>query len=246
MITWVKNYVVNFDRGLWNIIKLSAFILFLFCAVEVCGKLAGASGLEVLRETTVHLDRGTGSLVHGRSGGIYLLTNWHVCNVSQYKHMLYASYPNGEMVSGRVVKADPTKDLCAAKIKGSYTALKLAPMLLPDKVCCTRGYPGHIPSESCGKIGDTTKWPAGFGLEEIGECPAQFHQDRDFEGRVRGCTYTFTSTLTSLYARPGSSGSPVVDSQGLLIGVVSSWHQQSDYEAGMVTFHDLKEFLRDL
>ena len=208
--------------------------------------LAAELPIEKLRASTVHLSNGSGSVVVGKSGRLYILTNWHVCLGAQWKHQIIAFYPNGETIQGMVVKVSPTKDLCAAVLKEDRPGLKMAPRLQPYQDIWTRGYPEHILAETHGNVGGTVQWSAGFPIQEIGECPEGYGKDRDYEGRVQGCTYTFTSQLSTLYARPGSSGSPVVDSEGRLVGVVSSWHSRGDYEAGMVTFRDVKSFLDGL
>lgn len=238
----------NIEDWVLTIFIFSFGVGVIFLMASVCAFLAQAQtpAQAALRAATVHLDRGTGSIVSGHSGNKYILTNWHVCLVSQWKHRLWVSYPDGEMLTGDVVKKDPKKDLCAAKVKTGNASLTLAPKLLPTEIVCTRGFPGHIVSESCGKLGPISKWESGFGIEEVGECPDGYKKDLDFEGRLRGCLYLFTSRLTNLYARPGSSGSPVVDASGHLVGVVSSWHESKDLDAGIVTFEDVKEFLKDL
>lgn len=214
--------------------------------------IASASAAELptavvkLRESAVHIDIGSGSIVEGKSGKHYILTNWHVCNSARWKGSLYATYNEGPVVVGPVVKMSPTKDLCVARVDSSKPALKLAPRILPRSEVYTRGWPEGILTESHGRTLGDTVWEYFFNIQLVGECPKGFNKERSPNGNVVGCTGSFESTLTNLYGRPGSSGSPVVNSDGELVGVISSWHPESDYEAGMVTYKQVKEFLSDL
>lgn len=207
---------------------------------------SGSVATEKLRASTVHLSVGTGFVAAGASGQKYLITNWHVCLHSKWKGTLTASTPEGPVLTGRIIKEAPTVDLCAARLSAVSAYLKVAPRIVPKQAIYTRGYPGHILSESAGRAYQAITWEVFFGAEEIGTCPRGFETVHDMRRIYVGCKTTFTSTLTDLYARPGSSGSPVVDDNGDLVGVISSWMPDRDTEAGMVPYADLKRFLGGL
>lgn len=202
--------------------------------------------IDRLRATTVHISVGSGSIVEGKSGKHYILTNAHVCNYAQWKGTLTAHYPSGETVQGRIVKSSFAVDLCAAEVAKETAALKTASFVLPLATIYTRGFPGHILAESKGRILMERTWNLFFPIEELGECPSGSEKIRDVRGILAGCGLTFTSALSTLYTRPGSSGSPVVNGKGELVGVVSSLHSDSAAEAGLVRFKDVKRFLENL
>lgn len=203
-----------------------------------------------LRKTTVMVNglscSGSGSFVHGQTGKVYLLTNAHVCNCARYKGRLYATRDNGELIVATQVKLDWGSDLCAAEVKGSRGALDLAPQLLPLSTVYTRGYPGGRLTESMGTVRGNVEWDFDIPIQDMGYCPKGSLKELSLNGNFTGCRLHFVSTLTSLYARPGSSGSPVVNIEGRLVGVLSSFMPEGEYDAGMVSFSALQQFMSTL
>lgn len=211
---------------------------------------ASNPAMEQLRKTAVRVEgngcTGSGSIVQGRSGKHYLLTNAHVCLCSDYRKHLYGSYEGGEMVRGDIAKIDWNADLCAARVDVKYPALKLGPMPVPYQEVNTRGYPGGRLSESHGMLKGGVAWDYEMDIGVIGECPAGIKVMRDMNGRVSGCLMHYTSMISNLYSRPGSSGSPVVNDDGGLVSVISSWHPGDDYDAGSVPYGQVRSFLEGL
>jgi len=201
-------------------------------------------GIGVLRTATVHLTGATGGVVYGKSGKKYILTNWHVC-ASLKSDDIVGMYDNGKVLTGHVVSISPGSDLCAAVIKDNVPAIKLAKNPKLDNLL-TRGYPSGVVTESSGFATGTETWVYEFEVERIGHCPdtAQVNYDH---GVVYSCTLNWTSTITTLFSRPGSSGSPVVDLTGGLVGVISSeGGQGNDFCGGMVPYLEVKTFLDNL
>jgi S1-C subfamily serine protease len=228
-------------------------ITLLFALILVTAKAAHAdtkSAMDQLRKTAVRIEgagcSGSGSVVQGRSGHHYLITNAHVCLCAGYRKHLYATYEGGAMVRGDVSKIDWNADLCAARVDNSYPALKLGPMPVPYQEVNTRGYPSGRLAESHGMLKGSVSWEYEMEIGIIGECPAGTQVMRDINGRVSGCELHHFSVLSNLYARPGSSGSPVVNDDGGLVGVISSWHPGDDYDAGSVPYGQVRSFLEGL
>jgi S1-C subfamily serine protease len=207
---------------------------------------ADPSPIETLRSTAVRISNGSGSIVEGSSGRHYLLTNYHVCMGAAWKGTLTAFFPDGETVTGRITKRSPAIDLCAARLFSRGPALKIGRQLAPMQDIWTRGYPNGILSETHGHVGQEHSWTTFFPIDMIGECPPEYKKEYSYEGPLAGCRVTFTSTLSTLYSRPGSSGSAVVDENGGLVGVVSSFDPNGAYNAGMVSFDDVKAFMEAL
>lgn len=224
------------------------FVLFAFGAF---GARADTSkGVLLLRKTAVRIDgtgcMGSGSIVEGKSGKKYLLTNQHLCNCAKYRGDIYGTFEDGKLLVGRVVKQDWGSDLCAAQVGAVDQALHIGKGLPPLTEISTRGYPGGRLTESHGRSAGPVDWETDFPIEEIGTCPRNSEPLYGFNGVLAGCKLRYRSTLSNLYARPGASGSAVVNDQGELVGVVSSWHAGSDFDAGMVPFAQVREFLNTL
>lgn len=211
---------------------------------------AADKAMDQLRQTAVRIEgvscSGSGSIIEGKSGRHYLLSNNHVCNCAGEKGYFYATKEGGELIKARIVKRSWAYDLCAGQIDVMGPGLKLGRAPAPLSAVSSRGYPGGRLVETRGRIGGSTTWTWEAGIEMMGTCPAGVPKLYALNGNVAGCALSFTSTLTNLYGRPGSSGSAVVNSNGELVGVLSSWKPDSEYSAGMVPYSQLKDFMGGL
>lgn len=211
---------------------------------------AADKAMDQLRQTAVRIEGmgclGSGSIVEGKSGKRYVLTNQHLCNCAKYRGDVYATFEDGSLVVGHVVKQDWGSDLCAAQITRAEHALKLGRGVAPLTEVNTRGYPGGCLTESHGRIAGPVDWDTDFAIGDIGTCPVRSRAIYGLNGVLAACRLHYRSTLSNLFSRPGSSGSAVVNDSGELVGVISSWHPDSAFEAGLVPFDQLKEFLSSL
>lgn len=234
--TFTKIFVVGFSVGV--VLNIS-WILF----------NSPAEGSEPynlkLKDNTARMSNGSGFIFKGPSGKQYLVTNYHVCLGGSWHNVATGSLESGEVVRGGIVKRDIKPDLCAALIERRKAPLELAKELKPDTRVYTRGYPYGVLSQSKGKYIGITKWSYMFPIEQIGECPSEAQKDFSGDGILAGCETEYTDNVTDLYARPGSSGSPVVNFDGDLVGVMSSWDSGKD-AGGMVRLEDIKEFFKGL
>lgn len=202
-----------------------------------------------LRASTVKLNGGTGAVVYGKSGKKYILTNWHICVLSNY-HVteLEAKFEDGQKVSGHIVYTSLDSDLCAALLRDSadLPALSLARSVKNVEVA-SRGYPAGVLTESHGILKGKVAWSYEVYPDVVGPCPKASTITYDLRGNVKSCTVRWVSTLTNLYSKPGSSGSPVVDDSGFLVGVISSeGGGEGVFAGGMVPFEDVKAFMDKL
>jgi len=228
-----------------GLIVVWAFNMVFVSALDI--KQANSAEIPASLKTTVfRTEHGTAFLYKTPKGRSYLITNWHVCLIDNWKGNLIATMEDGTVLQGEITKQSSSYDLCAALLPEKRGGLELAPDLFPKQSVHTRGYPGHILAQSSGITTGEVTWGSAFPIEMIGECPKEFHKEYGPDNRLYGCSTKFHSVLTTLYSRPGSSGSPVVDDSGKLVGVISSWHLSGKAEAGMVPFGQLRDFVKGL
>lgn len=204
-----------------------------------------------LAQTTMfsaHGEVSGSSFVYQGDKGKYLITNWHVCHFELYDDkVISGTLPDGTTVRGILVKEDVKTDLCAAKIN-SYDgpALTLARRGAKfGEVVFTRGYPlGHL-SQTYGTVLFDTNYTYVYPIEMIERC-VRGTTPVISKGRVIGCSVDIDNTIVTVFIEPGSSGSPVVNKDGRLVGVVESQVDGNPYEGGMVPFKSLLRFMTGL
>lgn len=76
--------------------------------------------------------------------------------------------------------------------------------------------------------------------EDMDKCNTSYASPA-FDGRGLYCAIKMTMHIASAYVIPGSSGGPLLDSSGRLVGIVSCTY--NDF-GGFVPLHDIKQFLK--
>lgn len=198
-----------------------------------------------LKATTLHIAVGSGSIVEGPSGQKYLLTNQHVCNVGSWLGFMRGNYEDGGLIQGKITRGSWKVDLCATRVPKETLGLKIAERLSHKEQLYTRGYPYGVLSQTTGQYLGKSEWDYTYGISEVGECPPVSHPLRDGLGHIYGCRVHYVDNVTNMYSRPGSSGSPVVNISGDLVGVMSSWDAETD-TGGMVPLEEIQEFMKGL
>lgn len=183
---------------------------------------------------------GTGFFIRN-NGKLYIITNRHVCGFDKLKKILTQ---DGVLSAAPVIRVDYNVDLCiidSGAINGN--PLTLASKSTTYQKAYSVGYP-FLDSLTVteGRIFEA-KPLAVYEPASREECDA-----------IRGmymlypqggfCIKQSVMTHTSLRIFPGCSGSPVLNSQGEVIGVVAVSQMSTDY-GGVVGLQFLKRFLSE-
>lgn len=245
----MRNGIKNLLMAMLYAFVLSATLLAMILLVSAVSR-ADDVVVQKLRVTTVRVNGGSGSIVKGKSGKKYILTNWHVCTMpSLTGTFLHADFDDSSTVGGEIVANDSKVDLCAARLTVyNPPALTISPSD-GAKNLYTRGYPNGVIYEGHGTAKTKIEWSYRVPIEYLssGQCPENSQAEYYQNGEISACILHWISTLTTLYSRPGSSGSPVLDGEGRLVGVMSSQDpNHNDFAGGMVSTEDLRAFLDKL
>lgn len=162
----------------------------------------------------------------------YLVSAWHVCDggVVEEVKIYDAIYdvvstvkievitPDGNSHEASVIKKDEKSDLCLLEV-----------------------------NKKIGKKVKLAAWPPDWGEKtyNIAAPYGVFNKDLTliFEGRYSG--HAWKSSFFTFPARPGSSGSPVFNSDGELISIIHSSSTLMENIAIGTTYQALREFLKD-
>lgn len=224
-------------------------ILSLFVSTSSFAMGGSSNPYYALRQATVRIMNGSASLIKAPSGHVFMLTNFHVCIDANIDNKVVGSFPDGKVVSGPVVSQDPVSDLCLIDIKDQNLGyLNIAEgEVVFNQLLYTRGFPHGILGEYEGRAFALDDFQWTYSINDLGECPSSTVKIYGHNGRLVGCRVTSENVITTIYSAPGSSGSPVVNTAGELVGVIESHlHEGTDRRgsAGLVPLHAIRSFLK--
>lgn len=156
---------------------------------------------------------GTGFLVRTPSGKVLLLTNKHVCESVKYIQQ------EGRRIPTQIVEASESTDLCLMTVPSEFARPLPLALVAPAKY--------------------STVYVIGYGmLLPLAVTQGNFLGDLNQPVFVVKAPDYLTAPVL-----PGNSGSPVLDEQGNVVGVVFASSMMIDGRAISVPLSDIKTFI---
>lgn len=202
---------------------------------------------------------GTGFLVNARSGRQVILTNAHVCDSDKEKPMFFLSHRKGNKTRvtikqpTSVIKKDPTHDLCMLYVPAGLDeeSIPLADEVILDSRVHIIGYPIEpLLSASEGRIRGMSAVDMQYPLP-IEKCEGvKYHiktvpikRDDGKIGFKPVCFMRAMFLFTDAISDHGASGSPVLNSNGEIVGVMSIVSGSARPFASIVPLDYVQRFL---
>jgi S1-C subfamily serine protease len=171
-------------------------------------------------------ERGGGTGFHIRSPkGVVLLTNRHICELADAAGNIKVKVPGQERwLSRKVVEIADAADLCVVEALPGATGLELAPGVDKSAPVWVVGHPYLKPLRpSKGFITDEAEVGIPYSEYDPATCvgPGRRKETAEsFLGPVDLCVVYQDSYWISAQVYPGNSGSPLLNENGQVIGVV--------------------------
>jgi S1-C subfamily serine protease len=184
---------------------------------------------------------GTGFQVTTSKGVQYTLTNRHVCRMDKPINTLV----NGKRRTLKIVKVSSKTDLCVLEAIKELRALDLASSVKIGEGIAALGHPQLLP------LALTRGELMGYASVGIGEamvfnpaqCPKATEPVMSLFGVI--CVREYKAGVTNVTILPGSSGSPMVNFWGNLVGVVFAANNSSNWGL-VIPLNEVREFLESL
>lgn len=193
---------------------------------------------------------GTGFQVKAPSGKKYILTNMHVCD---QESVLDSEDLDGNKQKVAVLEVYKNHDLCLVQGIPELPALRIGKEIEAQQEVYTVGHPQAMNTvlERGRFLGNTTI-QVGYRCtdEQRKQC-----FDRNMGPKLQEeclirllfniCPKEYEVNYTNNSIAPGSSGSPVVDKLGRVVGVVFAGSSRYDHAAFSVPLYYVEKFLKD-
>jgi len=191
---------------------------------------------------------GTGFHIKSPSGKVYILTNAHVCGLAE-NNVLYITDDFNRTIPRQVLETSDETDLCLVEPLPNYHGyLKVGSESSSGQIVWAVGHPALMPTTMTqGEVIGKQKivlLDHYMNDPEDGSCNLPKNRIlklQRFFGEVIVCAVEIEANLSTVLILPGSSGSPVVNFWGKVVGVIFAG-TQNDWGI-FITVKDINKFL---
>lgn len=229
---------------------IQILIMFMFTFLDQMHKfyLRDYKGSSVIKLTNMERNSGGTGFGVQYKGYKFIMTNSHVCEIRRSSPSgFWVNKPDGTLVRAVIIKQYEKHDLCILKhVEGIHTlSLGSDPRIgethyivghpaLQPKTLTTGEYVGMA---SINVIIADAPSPAELNCKK-----GKVHY-RPFFGAM--CIRTYIASFTTTPILGGSSGSPVVNSFGNLVGVAFASNERGNNWAKLVPLYSVRDFLEE-
>ena len=194
---------------------------------------------------------GTGFHVQAKSGETFLITNSHICDRST-DGQLNVQHPdnNQRAIPRRILENSATTDLCLVEPLPGIVGLRLGSSLTVGQLVQSYGHPGLRPlTQAKGSVVSREKieilydWINSDADRAACSKPKnKIEMVQTIFGIGEACLLVIDAVDTTVRTFPGSSGSPLVNEAGNVVGVIFA-SSNSTNNGCAVPLDALKQFL---
>ena len=248
----MKKFLLKVFKVLFAVLGLGMFAILIAKSPEIHSAiLRNYAGSKTVMIHGVK-SGGSGFFVENEEGKVRILTNKHVCATGlkqgKYKYLMVMT-KNGQKRLRRVIKESDKHDLCLVEGFENVSGLEVASELNVGDTVAIVGHPKLAPlSLFKGEfIGSRViQIITGINMQKR-NCSGVFKKVKNpflrFIGVKTVCITNYDSNQITAYSRGGSSGSPVVNFYGDVVGVLFAGNRKDQFESFMVPLEEIKRFL---